>query len=252
MSSSPAFELAGVQVNLGGRPVLDSLDLRFVAGDMVALIGPSGAGKTTLLRVLNGVIAPSRGHLKMFGQNPADLAEARRRHLRADVGFVHQDHSLVPNLRVLQNVVAGGLGHRGFWSSLRLMIRPVRADLMRAHQLLERVGIGDRMYHRTDSLSGGQQQRVALARALFQSPHALLADEPVSAVDPARARDMIALLTTLAKEEGWTLIASLHDVALAREFFPRLVALREGKVAFDGPPQDLTESAAEAIYRLDG
>lgn len=252
MSPSPAFELAGVQVNLGGRPVLDSLSLSIAPGDMVALIGPSGAGKTTLLRVLNGVIAPCRGHLHMFGEEPAELSEGRRRQLRADVGFVHQDHSLVPNLRVLQNVVAGGLGHRGFWSSLRMMVQPKRADLLRAHQLLERVGIGDRLYHRTDSLSGGQQQRVALARALYQSPRALLADEPVSAVDPARARDMIALLTTLAQEEGWTLVASLHDVELAREFFPRLVALREGKVAFDGPPAALDQAAADALYRLDG
>ena len=131
------------------------------------------------------------------------------------------------------------------------MFFPPRKDVLQAHEILQRVGIGDMLYERTDRLSGGQQQRVAVARALFQDPGALLADEPVSSVDPARARDLIALLRNVAKERGLTLLASLHDVALAREFFPRLVGLRRGAVQFDRSPDQLPPRVFDELYDLE-
>jgi phosphonate transport system ATP-binding protein len=167
------------------------------------------------------------------------------------VGFVHQHHGLVPNVRVVQNVLAGRLGRQGVLRSLVGLAWPRRAEVREVHSLLERVGIGDKLFERTDSLSGGERQRVAVARALYQQPAALLADEPVASVDPARARAMIALLSGLASERGLTLVVSLHDLALARAHFSRLVGLRSGRVVFDRPAAELGDADFEALYALD-
>ncbi|MDA1260176.1 MAG: phosphonate ABC transporter ATP-binding protein [Planctomycetota bacterium] len=249
--AAASFMLRGVEVRFGGTQVLREVDLDVVAGERIALVGPSGAGKTTLLRVLNGVVQPTAGHGLMDGTDLSSLRPGELRAWRARVGFVPQDHALVPNLRVVQNVVSGRLGRRGFWSAARSLAFPTRSDLEAAHALLERVGIEEKLYARTDTLSGGQQQRVAIARALFQEPDALLADEPVASVDPARARDLIRLLTELAEERGLTLIASLHDLALAREFFPRVIGLRAGRKVVDGRPASLNEEDVRALYRLE-
>lgn len=248
---STGLRLEDVVVHLGGAPVLRGVNLEVSCGERVALLGPSGAGKTTLLRVINGVIVPRSGSVEVQDINLRKLEQGALRQLRSRIGFVHQDHSLVANLRVLHNVVAGRLGQRGFWSSLRDIVRTSRTDLLEVHRILERVGIGDKLYQRTDSLSGGQQQRVALARALFQQPKMLLADEPVASVDPTRSRDLLSLMTELAAEEGWTLVVSIHDLALAREFFPRVVGLRNGEVYFDGPVTDLTPQMVTELYSMD-
>jgi phosphonate transport system ATP-binding protein len=130
------------------------------------------------------------------------------------------------------------------------MLFPARAAVRRVHRILERVGIPEKLYERTDTLSGGQRQRVAIARALYQEPEALLADEPVSSVDPARARDAVGLLAAISREEGLTLCVSLHNLALAREFFPRLVGLRHGRIAFDRPTDELDDDDFAALYDL--
>jgi len=241
-----------VSVRLGGGDVLRSLDLDVAPGERVALVGPSGAGKTTLLRVLNGVVRPSSGEVLAGGRDLAALDRREVRLARAAVGFVHQDHSLVPNLRVWQNVVSGKLGRRGMFASLRSMTFPPSEDLDLAWTILDRVGIGDKLYQRTDTLSGGEQQRVAIARALFQEPRALLADEPVASVDPARARDVMELLTGLAEERGLTLIASLHDLGLARACFPRVVGLRDGYKVLDAASDALDADDFDALYALPG
>ncbi len=243
--------LAGVSVRLGGRPVLADVDLEVAPGQAVALVGPSGAGKTTLLRLVNGTVRADRGRVTVGGRDLAALGPGALRALRADIGFVHQDLRLVPNLRVSQNVLSGALGRRSLPGTLRLMLRPAAADLHRAHRLLERVGIPEKLFERTDRLSGGQAQRVAVARALFQQPSVLLADEPVASVDPARARATLALLVRLAREEGLTLLVSLHDPQLVREHFGRVVGLRDGRVAFDRPAAALDEALLADLYRLD-
>ncbi|MBD3222294.1 ATP-binding cassette domain-containing protein [bacterium] len=245
-----AFTLAGVTVRFGDRVALDAVSLDVRAGERVALVGPSGSGKTTLLRLLNGSVRPVSGTVRAGDDDLASLSPAGLRALRADIGVVHQDLRLVPNLRVSQNVLAGGFGRQGLAGAMRAMWRPRRGDLERAHALLARVGIADRLFERVDRLSGGQQQRVAVARALYQDPGVLLADEPVSAVDPARARDTVALLTDICIERGLTLVMSLHNLDLAREFFPRLVGLRDGAIRFDGAPSRLEGSAYRELYRL--
>ena len=251
MTGSPAFEVRGASVLYGGVAALADADLAFERGEAACLVGPSGAGKTTLLRLLCGALRPSRGEVRVEGRSLADLPPRELRGVRARIGFVHQDLALVPNLRVSQNVIAGGLGALGLLASLRAMLLPASRDLERAAGILDRVGIGAKLYQRTDSLSGGERQRVAIARALYQEPLAILADEPVSSVDPARARDTVALLVDLAAERGLTLLVSLHDLDLAREFFPRLVGLRGGRVVFDLPTSGIDDGRFRGLYRLE-
>ncbi len=245
-----AFQLDGVTVQFPGVRALDGVSLGIAAGEQVALVGPSGSGKTTLLRLMNGTLRPTEGHVRALRQETLKLSAAQLRLLRMRIGFVHQDLSLVPNLRVLHNVLSGRLGGRSLVGSLRMMSLPTRNETTDVHRLLERVGIEEKLYQRTDRLSGGQQQRVAIARALYQQPEAVLADEPVSSVDPARARDTVRLLTDISKDEGLTLCVSLHNLELAREFFPRLVGMREGRIVFDRVTGDLSDGEFQTLYQL--
>jgi phosphonate transport system ATP-binding protein len=151
---------------------------------------------------------------------------------------------------VLTNVLAGRLGEWSVARALREMLWPRRCEQERVHAILERVGISEKLFERVDALSGGQQQRVAIGRALYQDPDVLLADEPISGVDPARARDTLGLLVGVAREAGLTLCASVHNVELAREFLPRLVGLRGGRVLFDGPTDALSDADFAELYAL--
>jgi len=245
-----AFELRSASVTHASLKALDSLDLRLDAGERVALVGPSGAGKSTPLELLSTARFPDQGKVFLGGSETSKLSSGALRSLRSRVGFIHQDHCLVPNLRVSQNVIAGRLGAQSLAAYIKSMLRPSKAELERTLGILDRVGIGEKLFERSDRLSGGERQRVAIARALYQSPGALLADEPVASVDPARARDLISLLVRLAEEDGLTLVVSLHDPSLAREFFPRLVGLREGRVTFDGSPGNLNTVRFGQLYNL--
>lgn len=250
-AGSAAFELHAARVEYDGRAALAGASLVIGPGEALALVGPSGAGKTTLLRLLNGAIRPTAGSVCVDYQDLAQLSPRELRRVRATIGFVHQDLSLVPNLRVSHNVIAGRLGRLSFFGSVRAMLFPHRAELERVAGLLEQVGIAEKLFERTDSLSGGQRQRTAIARALYQEPAALLADEPVSSVDPARARDTVALLCDLSAARGLTLVVSLHDIGIAREFFPRLVGLRHGEIVFDRARDELEDDEVARLYRLD-
>jgi len=246
-----AFALEDVSVRYGRTVALERVTLQVKAGEAVAFVGPSGAGKTTLLRLLNGSVRPTGGRVIVAGRPLAAMAPGELRRVRATIGFVHQDLRLVPSLRVVQNVAAGWLGRQSLLASLRNVFFTPRALAIEVHSFLERVGIPEKLYERTDRLSGGQRQRVAIARALFQRPMALLADEPVSSVDPARARDAVRLLSTISREDGLTLCVSLHNLELAQEFFPRLVGLRRGRVVFDEVANTLKAEQFESLYRLE-
>ncbi len=245
-----AFQLEDVTCRFGSLAAVDQVTLSIEEGEQVAFIGPSGSGKTTLIRLLNTMIRQDEGILSVFGENVSGFSNRGLREFRAQVATIPQHLGLVPNLTSLQNVILGKGGSRGTWRSVRDLLVPASADQVAIHEILDRVGIEEKLYQRVSRLSGGQQQRVAIARALFQEPRALLADEPVSSVDPARARDSVKLLTELSKERGFTLGVSLHHLELAREFFPRLVGMRNGKVVFDGAPDSLDETELKALYDL--
>ncbi len=250
MSEGWGFELRGISVSYGSRAVLHNLDLKVQPGEAVALLGPSGAGKTTLLRLLNRALRPDSGQVLIHGTDLDSLNDKALRILRSGIGFVHQDLRLVDNLRVSQNVLSGTLGRQSFLKSLLMFLRPASADLEEVHRLLERVGIDQEIFQRVDRLSGGQRQRVALARALFQKPNLLLADEPVSSVDPARASDLLGLLTEINHDQDLTLCASLHDAELALRFFPRVVGLRAGRIVFDRKSSQISVDDIRQLYLL--
>ncbi len=230
---------------------LRRVNLTIEAGEIVGFVGPSGAGKTTLMRLLNGTVRPNSGAVQVQGRQLMALGPRQLRTLRAQIAMIHQDLRLVPQLRVVHNVLAGRLGSLSLARTLHWFLLPPRAQLLEVYELLHRVGIEDKLYERTDRISGGQQQRVAIARALFQRPRALLADEPVSSVDPTRARDTISLLIDICRDHGLTLVLSLHNLRLAREFVPRLVGLRDGRVVFDQSTASLGDEDFEALYALD-
>lgn len=248
--SDSAFSLDSVRCQFGDLAAVDGVSLEIEQGEQVALVGPSGSGKTTLLRMMNTMRAPDGGRVSVFGEEAAGFSATDLRRLRSRLATIPQHLGLVPNLSVVQNVILGQGGKRGTLRSLRDLLFPSKGDVLEIHEILERVGIEEKLYARTSQLSGGQQQRVAIARALFQKPDALLADEPVSSVDPARARDTVRLLCELSKERGFALCVSIHHVDLAKEFFPRLIGLRAGKVAFDGTPESLDDEILVGLFDL--
>ena len=246
----PDINVHRVTVRFGDIEALHDVSLAIHRGERLALVGPSGSGKSTLLRTMIAATLPTTGSITVDGAALATLNPGAVRALRTRIGFIHQHLGLVPHLRAWQNVACGHIGRLGFWAALRHVFLPdrtVRTDLA---TLLARVGLAGRTETRTDRLSGGQQQRVAIARALWQHPEALLADEPVSSLDPARARAALSLLTRLSSEDGLTLIVSLHQLDLAREFFPRLVGLRGGRIVFDRPSAEVGAAEFHALYEL--
>ncbi len=248
-SGEPLFSLRGAGVHFGGTWALVDVDLDVRPGERVALVGPSGAGKTTLLSLLNGSLMPSAGTVRVLGADLADLRPAERRHLQGRIGTVHQQFHLVGPLRVIHNVNAGRLGRWTLARAVHSLLSP--REVKGAAAALARVGIPEKLYERTDTLSGGQQQRVALARVLVQEPAAILGDEPVSSLDPARATEIMELLATLAAEDGRALVVSLHTVEHALAHCDRLVGLRQGRVVFDAAPAEVRAATIERLYRID-
>ena len=241
----PPFRLTSVAVRFGSVDALCDINLSVERGERVALIGPSGAGKSTLIGLLNATHQPTTGRVEIFGtssgQRPRHLRRLQRR-----IGTIHQGFDLVGPLRVIHNVNAGYLAR---WTTVRAGISLMSPrEVAAAQQALTRVGIADKIFERTDRLSGGQQQRAALARVLIQDPDVILADEPISNLDPARGREIMDLLSDLALSDGRTLVVSVHDYAFALSHCTRVVGLQEGAILFDRRPDEIDESDIEVLY----
>lgn len=249
MSGTPVYDLRGVRKRYGPTRALSGVDLRVEPGERVALAGPSGAGKSTLIGILNATLSATEGDVRIFGRDPGDLSPRQLRRLQRRIGTVHQQFHLVENLRVVHNVNAGRLGEWSLPRAALSLVRPQETD--RARRLLERVGIGEKLYERTESLSGGEQQRVALCRVLAQEPDVILADEPIASLDRENSRLVMDLLRDLTDEAGATLVVSLHEWQYALSHCERMVGLRAGRILFDRPTAEVTEAMVEELYRLE-
>jgi phosphonate transport system ATP-binding protein len=239
----------GLQYARGQRP-LRRVSLSVRPGERVAVIGPSGAGKTSLLRVASAALRPTEGRVSVLQANPWQLGASALRGLRARIGVVHQSPPIPPRLRVVTAVLAGRLGRWSTWKALRSLLYP--ADIEGAREVLARLDLADRLFDRCDRLSGGQLQRVGIARALYQQPELLLADEPVSALDPTLADAAVGQLGSFSESRGATLVASLHAVDLALKWFPRLVGLRNGELVFDLPADRVGRALLQELYAAEG
>ncbi len=241
------YELADVgKVFDRGPAAVDGVSLAVGRGEPVAFIGPSGAGKTTLFRILNLTLRPTRGTVRLDGIDVATLSGPALRRARMRIGTIYQQHNLVGRLRVVHNVLAGNLGRWSLLTALASLVRP--HGVAQAVRALSQVGIPEKLYVRTDELSGGQQQRVAIARVLIQDPDVILADEPVSSVDPTLAVGLVTLLRDISGESRKTLLMNLHSVDLALRHFPRIVGIRDGRVLFDQAPDKVTPELLDELY----
>ena len=249
-TAEPVFVLRDAGKRFGSTEALANINLRIWPGERVALVGPSGAGKSTLLALLNGSLLPSTGEVRVLGHDLAQLRPRARRTVQHQVGTVYQQFHLVDSLQVIHNVNAGQLGR---WSSLKALVSLVwPLETAAAAQALQQVGIAEKLYARTGQLSGGQQQRVALARVLVQNPAAILADEPISNVDPERSREILGLLRDLSQQTGKTLVTSLHLVEFAHSHFERIIGVRAGRIFFDCRAEAVTPAMIAALYNIDG
>ena len=230
----------------GTAPALQRVTLEIASGEQVAVIGPSGAGKTTLLHLVACALRPTAGTVLLDAQNPWSLPARKLQRLRGSLFLAPQLPPLPPRQRVVTAVLAGRLPQQGLWQSLRSLLYPT--GIAQADAALARFDLSDKLFARVDRLSGGERQRVGLARALLSQARLLLVDEPLSALDPARAGQAVATLSQAARESGATLVASLHDVPVALQYFPRIVGLRAGGVAFDLPADRVTPDLLQDLY----
>ncbi len=229
-----------------GALALQPLNLQIAAGEQLAVIGPSGAGKTTLLQAIACALSPRSGGLQLDGRDPWALRRADLQRLRGRLFLAPQVPPLPPRQRVITSVLAGRLPQMSLLGSLRSLFYPQHIEA--AHEALERFDLESKLFERVDRLSGGERQRVGLARALLAPASLWLVDEPLSALDPARAQQALATLVQQARERDVTLVATLHQVDAALANFPRIVGLRDGVLAFDLPAAQVSRDLLARLY----
>ena len=238
--------------------VLRGVSAKIEQGEFVGIIGLSGSGKSTLLRCINRLIEASAGEIlvprSLLGEanngaraDVRKLSHAELRRLRRKIGMVFQQFNIVRRLSVMENVLSGGLGYQaGVRSALRIFSHQEKRQALIN---LKRVGLLDHAYKRADALSGGEQQRVAIARTLMQRPAIILADEPVSSLDPKLSRVVLDILKRVCREDGITALVSLHTLEMTREYADRVIGLKHGEIFFDGPAGELSEAIVDSVYQ---
>ena len=251
MQAAPAIRIVAASKSFNRRAkALDGVNAVIQAGECVGLLGASGSGKSTLLRSICGLERLDGAHSRVdiFDQalQGAGRLSPDIRALRRQTGIIFQQFNLVGRMNVLSNVLTGLLPGMPLWRALTVRFTP--AEQLQALRALDAVGLADYAFQRASTLSGGQQQRAAVARALLQGARILLADEPVSSLDPESARRVMDLLHHLNRTQGMTLVVSLHNVAMARRYCDRIIALRAGELVFDGSPMELDDSKLRHLY----
>ncbi|MDP3898865.1 MAG: phosphonate ABC transporter ATP-binding protein [Mesorhizobium sp.] len=243
------LEIRDVSRRFGATTAVDRVSLTIEPGQMVGIIGRSGAGKSTLLRMINRLIDPSDGSILFNGTAVSALAGKALRAWQRDCAMVFQQFNLVPRLDVVSNVLHGTLNRRSTLATVFNLFP--QSDIYQAIDILDRLGIAAHAPKRVEALSGGQQQRVAIARALMQDPKIILADEPIASLDPMNAQVVMDTLRRIHEEDGRMIVCNLHTLDTARRYCDRVIGMRDGRIVFDGLPEELTTSAARDIYGAD-
>lgn len=232
-----------------GTAALRDVSFSVKAGEFVVILGKSGSGKSTLMRCINRLVEPSSGKVFFDEEEVTGVSPKRLRELRKKTGMIFQQYNLIPRYSVQLNTLMGRLASTSSITSMMNYFSD--EDVVHSRQVLDRLSLSDKYFHRSEELSGGQQQRVGLARALMQEPELILADEPVSSLDPASSRQIMELLAEFNKKDGVTILCNLHLPALAQEFGSRILVLSEGQIAYDGPAGNLNEVELNSLYAED-
>ncbi|MDF0600721.1 phosphonate ABC transporter ATP-binding protein [Psychromarinibacter sp. C21-152] len=241
-----ALSLTGLTRRFGENTAVDAVTLTIDPGQFVGVIGRSGAGKSTLLRLINRLIDPSAGEIVFGDRTVNDLRGKALRDWRRHCAMIFQQFNLVDRLDVLTNVLVGRLAHHGFATSMAMQFSDEERTM--AIEALDRLDMAPKALQRAGTLSGGQQQRVAIARALVQNPRIMLADEPIASLDPGNATKVMDALRRINREDGLTVLTNLHTLDTARSYCDRVIAMRDGRVMFDGPASGLTDRVVRDIY----
>ncbi len=243
------LEFRNVSKVFGTKAAVDDVQLSIEGAGFIGVIGRSGAGKSTLLRMINRLGDASSGEILFNGTDILTLRGNGKRDWQANCAMVFQQFNLVPRMDAASNVLHGLLGRRSTLSTIFSLWST--QDIRRALAILDRLGIAEQATKRAEALSGGQQQRVAIARALMQDPQIILADEPIASLDPMNAQVVMDALKRIQVEDGRMVIANLHTLDTARRYCDRVIGMRDGRVVFDGTPEQLTTGVARDIYGAD-
>lgn len=243
------LHVKSVTRTFGTKAAVDGISFAVDGAQFVGIIGRSGAGKSTFLRMMNRLTDATSGEILVEGKNVLALKGAAARAWQSQCAMIFQQFNLVPRMDVASNVLHGILNRR---STLQTMFNLwPRADILKALEILDRLGIAEQAPKRAEALSGGQQQRVAIARALMQDPKIILADEPIASLDPMNAQIVMDALKRINVEDGRMVIANLHTLDTARRYCDRVIGMRDGRIVFDGTPDQLSTSVAREIYGAD-
>ncbi|MEO1639840.1 MAG: phosphonate ABC transporter ATP-binding protein [Pseudomonadota bacterium] len=243
------LQITDLTKSFGANTAVDNANITIKQSSMIGIIGRSGAGKSTLLRMLNRLTDATSGEIKFDELNVTALTGAAKRNWQSQCAMIFQQFNLVPRMDVVSNVLHGTLNRRSTLSTMFNLYPD--SDITRAIEILDRLGIAEHAQKRAEALSGGQQQRVAIARALMQDPQIILADEPIASLDPMNAQIVMQSLRDIHEEDGRMVIANLHTLDTARRFCDRVIGMRDGRIVFDGSPDQLTTGVARDIYGAD-
>ncbi len=242
------LKLENISVLYDGKVLaVDDVSLEIEQGEFIGVIGSSGSGKSSLLKTINLLVKPSQGKIYLDELDITKLNTSELKSIRRSIGFIFQDYNLIDRSTVLDNVLIGRLGYKSSLKSILGLFTD--DDYDRAAIALRQVGLTEKMFERADQLSGGQKQRVAIAKTLCQRPKIILADEPVSSLDVASAKIIMEYFKKVNEKKNMTIMINLHDVNLAKKYCHRIIALKEGRVIYDGSAGDLSDELLKDVYK---